>query len=152
MAKILGLWPSAIWAAGRSTSFREWEREVRSVGLGARSSEMLKLWRQATGVVAKSKDEPFRNQYEVPRPEHRGQWPVKNKTGIAQTVTLVYRDKTTGEYKTTYWRTVTPNGITRANAVATAIAAYAATADRYNQELAGAVHTSATDLVPWIGA
>lgn len=149
MAKILGLWPSALWAAGRQTSFREWEREVRAVGLGARSSEMLKLWRQATGIVSKSKDEPFRNQHQIPQSQHRGTWPTKNATGVAQTVTLVYRDKTTGEYKTTYWRTVTPNGITRAEAVAQAVGAYADTAERYNQELTGAVHTSAYDMVPF---
>lgn len=148
MARILGLWPSALWAAGRDVSFRQWEREVRAVGLGVRSSDMLKLWRQATDVVVKSRDEPFRNQYEVPRPEHRGVWPVKNTTGVAQTVRIVYQDKTTGEYKSTYWRTVTPNGITRAEAVAQAIDAYADTAERYGQVLVGAIHTSATDLVP----
>lgn len=149
MARILGLWPSALWAAGREVSFREWERETRAIGLGARSSQMLKLWQQAVGVVTTSKDEPFRNQYEVPRPEHRGIWPVKNATGVAQTVKLVYQDKTTKEFKTTYWRTVTPNGITRAGAVAQAIDAYADTAERYNQVLVGAVHTSALDLVPF---
>lgn len=152
MARILSLWPSALWSAGRQTSFREWERDVRALGLGARSSDMLKLWRLASGIVNVSRDEPFRNQYEVPRQEHRGVWPTKSGTGIAQNVTLVYRDKTTGEFKKTYWRTVTPGGITRAAAVAQATAAYADTADRYNQELVGAVHTSAYDLVPFEGA
>lgn len=150
MPRILGLFPSALTAARLGGSFREWEREVRALGLGARSSEMLKLWRVASDINIRSADEPFRDITKVPSGSEVVPWPSKKAEGLAQTVTLTYRDRTTGEIKQTWWRTVTENGITREEAIATAIDAYSEHAESYNQDIIGAVHTSAYRLSPGI--
>lgn len=148
MARILGLFGSALAAARLGGSQRAWEREVRAQGLGARSSEMLRLWRIAKEIAVKSPEEPFRPQHLAPSEEDLSTWPSKKSTGIAQTVTLTYRDKTTGEIKQTWWRTVGESALTREQAIATAIDAYSEHAEQYNQDLIGAVHTSAYRLVP----
>lgn len=148
MARILGLFPSALAAARLGATERQWEREVRALGMGARSSEMLQLWRVAKSIVAKSADEAFRDPSLAPSESEIPAWPSKRATGIAQTVTLTYRDRTTGQIKQTWWRTVGDNPLTREQAMATAIDAYSEHAESYNQDLIGAVHTSSYRLVP----
>jgi hypothetical protein len=148
MARILGLFPSALGAANRGATATEWYRELRVLGIAPRQSEAYRLFGVARGIISRSAAEPFRNQNAVPTRDEIGQWPSKNATGIAQTVTLAYRDKVTGQIKQTWWRTVTPTGVTRARATAMAITAYSDTAERYGQELIGAVHTSANELIP----
>jgi len=150
MARILGLFPSALAAAKAGMSEAAWEREVRAEGLGARSSEMLQLWRIAKNIVTRSPDEPFRDPGSVPTEDEREPWPTRKATGVSQTVTLTYRDKTTGKIKQTWWRTVTPNGITRERALAMATDAYSEHAESYDQDLIGAVHTSAYTQLPGI--
>jgi hypothetical protein len=148
MPRILGLFPSALIAARGGLSERQWEREARALGIGARSSEMLQLWRVAKSITVRSPEEPFRDISRVPRGNDIVPWPSRKATGIAQNVTLTYRDRTTGQIKQTFWRTVTPNGITREQALATAIDAYSEHAESYEQDLIGAVHTSAYRLTP----
>jgi len=150
MARILGLFPSALTAARMGMSEAAWERQVRAEGLGARSSEMLQLWRIAKNIATRSPDEPFRDIGAVPTESEREDWPTRKATGVAQTVTLTYRDRTTGEIKQTWWRTVTPNGITRERALAMATDAYSEHAESYDQDLIGAVHTSAYTQLPGI--
>jgi hypothetical protein len=147
MARILGLFPAALTAARHDMSANAFAREIQSQGLGARRSEVLQLYRIARGVVARNEQEPFRPQQSVPSGDEIGQWPVKNPNGITQTVTITYRDRTTGQIKQTWWSTVTPNGITRERAVAEAIDAYSEHAESYEQDLIGAVHTSAYQQV-----
>lgn len=143
MARILGLFPAALTAARSEMSANAFAREVQSQGLGARRSEVLALYRVARGIVARNAEEPFRPQQSVPQGDEMGIWPVKNPSGIMQTVTITYRDRATGQIKQTWWSTVTPNGITRERAVAQAIDAYSEHAEAYEQDLIGAVHTSA---------
>lgn len=148
MARILGLFPSAIRAAHSGMTATGWYNTLRQMGVAPRSSEAYALYRVAKDVVSRSAAEPFRNPNAVPSASEIGRWPSKNATGISQTVSLAYRDKVTGQIKQTWWRTVTPQGITRAAAVAQAITAYSETAENYGQELIGAVHTSAYELIP----
>lgn len=148
MARILGLFPSSLIAARGGMSANAYYRELRSLGIAARRSEVLNLYKISRGIVARTPDEPFRNISQAPSGSEVQPWPSKKATGIAQNVTLVYRDRVTGEIKQTYWRTVTDNGITREEALATAIDAYSDHAEQYGQELIGAVHTSAYRLTP----
>jgi len=124
-------------------------RQLQSQGLGARRGELLQLYKVATGIVSRTADEPFRPLGAVPSGDELATWPSRTATGVAQTVTLTYRDRTTGTIKQTWYRSVTPNGITREEAIATAIDAYSEHAESYEQDLIGAVHTSAYNLTPF---
>lgn len=148
MAAILGLFPSALSAASRGISAAQWEREQRAQGLGARSSEMGKLFKIAVSVVTAAPQEPFRPQGVAPTVSELVDWPTKKATGIRQNVTLTYRDRATGEIKQTFWSTIGNTPITREQATSMAVAAYAEHADAYDQDLIGAVHTSAYNMVP----
>lgn len=148
MARILGLFPSALVAARGGMSANAYYRELRDLGIAARRSEVLDLYKIALSITTRSPDEPFRNIDQVPQEDHMSVWPTKKGTGVAQTVTLTYRDRTTGKIQQTWWRTVTPNGMTREEALATAIDAYSEHAESYDQDLIGAVHTSSYRLVP----
>lgn len=148
MARILGLFPSALVAARGNMGANAYYRSLRELDIAARRTEVLQLYKIAKSIVTKSPDEPFRPIDQVPHGNELEPWPVKNPGGIAQTVTLTYRDMVTGDLKQTWWRTVTPNGMTREQAMATAINAYTGTSSGEEQELIGAVHTSARTLVP----
>jgi hypothetical protein len=62
---------------------------------------------------------------------------------------LVYRDRTTGNISKTYYSVVSDTGVTRESAISQAIGAYSDNAEQYNQDLIGAVHTSAYQMVPF---
>ena len=113
---------------------------------------MLELYRIAKGIVSKSPDEIFRDITQVPTGAEIQVWPTRKATGFLQTVTLVYRDRTTGTLAQTYWKTSNATPMTREQAMATAISAYADHADRYNQDLVGAVHTSTYQQIPFQAA
>lgn len=149
MPAILGLFPAALITARRGYSANEFYRELQRLGLGARRSEVLELYKIAKGVVSRNPDEPFRDITQVPTGNEIAPWPTKKATGFAQVVTLVYRDRTTGSLNQTYWKTANPQPIVREQAMAAAISAYADQAERYNQDLVGAVHTSTYQNVPF---
>lgn len=148
MARILGLFPAALTAARGGMSANAFYRELQDLGLGGRRSEVLSLFKIAKSITVRSADEPFRGIESVPRGNELAPWPVKNPNGVMQNVSIAYRDKATGELKQTFYRVVTPNGITREEAMARAISAYSDAADRYGQELIGAVHTSSYIQTP----
>lgn len=148
MARILGLWPSALKAAKAGMTASQWYSMLRTQGVAPRSSEAFALFRTAVQVVATSGAEIGRNQQAVPRPGPNDNWPSKNATGIRQGVTLVYRNRTTGAEVVTYWAIKSEKGIVRQEAVAQAIAAYSSHAEAYDQDLIMAVHTSARRLIP----
>lgn len=148
MARILGLFPAALVAAKAGSSANAFYRSLRDLGIAPRRTEALQLFSVAKGLVARTPDEPFRALNQVPAPADMGMWPSKTATGVVQTVSLTYRDTTTGHIQQTWWKTNTPNGITREEALATAIDAYSEHAESYGQELIGAVHTSTYRLVP----
>lgn len=149
MPRILGAFPAALNAARGGMSANAFYKELQASGFGARRSEVLQLYKTALSIVTRTPDEPFRDQNAVPTAQEIGTWPTRDATGIAQTVSLTYRDRTTGTIKQTWYRTVTPNGITRQAAIAEAIDAYSEHAESYGQDLIGAVHTSSYNLTPW---
>lgn len=148
MARILGLFPAALSAARGGMSANAFYREQQSLGMGARRTEVLQLFKVARGIISRTEEEPFRNRSVAPTQEEIGQWPSRTKTGVVQRVTLTYRDRTTGQIKQTYWATTNESPITREQAIAEAIDAYSEHAESYEQDLIGAVHTSAYNLVP----
>lgn len=148
MARILGLFPSALVAVQRGLSANAFYRELQTLGLGANRADVLSLYKTARGIVSTSPQEPFRDITATPTASEITPWPTRKATGYAQTVTLVYRDRTTGSLTQTYWRTSNPQPIVREQAMAAAISAYADHAEDYNQDLIGAVHTSTYENTP----
>lgn len=140
--------PSALIAARGGMSANQFYRDLVALGLAPRRSEALQLFKVAKNIASRTPDEPFRPVNQVPSGPDVGMWPSKTGTGIVQTVSLTYRDRITGQIQQTWWRTVTPNGITRERALAMAVDAYSEHADSYEQDLIGAVHTSAYRLTP----
>lgn len=123
-------------------------RELQALGMGARRSEVLALYKLAKAITSHSGDEIVQDPTLVPSGTDLLPWPTRTATGVKQTVTITYRDKTTGEITQTYYSVTSPNGITREEAVDQAIGAYSDAAERYNQDLIGATHTSAYQLTP----
>lgn len=152
MPRILGAFPAALNAASEGISANAFYRRLQELGIGARRSEVLSLYKIAAGIIARSPEEPFRDVTQVPTGEHLLPFPTRHATGVRQVVTLTYRDRTTGHIQQTFWSTVSQNGITRETALATAIDAYSEHAESYDQDLIGAVHTSAYALTPFEGA
>lgn len=151
MARILSVFPSALIAAREGLSANAFDRQLRELGMGARRSEVLQLYKIAVSIVAKSPEEPFRNIREAPRPEQLEPYPTKKATGIIQHITLTYRDTITGHISRTFYSTTSPQGIPREQAMAQAITAYSDSVSGQNQEFIGAVHTSAYNLTPFEG-
>lgn len=152
MVAIVGLFPSALVYAKEGDSANQWIRIMQSLGLGARRGEMLELYKLARGLVSRSPEEMFRDITQVPTASEIEVWPTKKATGFAQVVTLVYRDRTTGKLQQTYWKTANPGPVRRETAMAQAVSAYADHAERYNQDLVGAVHTSTYQQIPFQAA
>ena len=150
MARILGALPAALVAARGGMSANQFYRQLQAEGYGARRGEVLQLYKTALNIVHRTPDEPFKELGTVPSGSEVGIWPTRDKTGLAQTVALTYRDRTTGNIKQTWYRTVTPHGMTREQAIAQAIGAYSEHAESYEQDLIGAVHTSAYNLSPFV--
>ncbi len=148
MARVLGLFPAALNAARNGMTANAFYRELRAEGIAPSRQITLQLFKVAKGVVTRDVEEPFRNQQAIPFGQEVRAWPSKSATGIAQTVTITYRNKVTNTLEQTWWRTVTPAGITRERAVEMAVASYNEHSSEYDQEFLGAVHTSAYRLVP----
>lgn len=148
MAKVLGLLPGALVAARNDVSANQFYRELRAVGLAARRSEVLELFKFAKGITSRSPEEPFRDITRAPTGQEITPWPTRKATGIRQQVTLLYRDRTTGRISQTYWATNNENAVTRELAMAQAVSAYSAHADEYDQDLIGAVHTGSYSNTP----
>lgn len=149
MPAILGALPSALLAAREGISANQFYRDLQAAGIGARRSEVLSLYKIARGIISKSPDEPFRDIRTSPTSSDLTPYPTRRATGIRQTVTLVYRDRITAHQQTTYWSVTSENGVNRELALATAINAYADHAERYGQDLIGAIHTGAQQYMPW---
>lgn len=152
MARILGAFPAALIASRGGLSANAFYRELQAQGFGARRSEVLQLFKIAKTITTASPEEPFRDITLVPDSSQLQSWPTKKATGIRQNVTITYRDRTTGQIKQTFWSTINSSPLTREQAIATAIDAYSEHAEAYDQDLIGAVHTSAYNLEPFPGA
>lgn len=151
MARILGAFPAALIAARGGLSANAFVRQLAESGFGARRTEALQLFKIAKSITTAAPEEPFRDLSLVPDSSQLQSWPTKKATGIRQNVSITYRDRTTGQIKQTFWSTVGTSPLTREQAIATAIDAYSEHAEAYDQDLIGAVHTSAYNLVPFAG-
>lgn len=149
MARVLGLLPSALIAAQNGMSANQFYRELRDLDMAPRRSEALSIYKMAQSIVSRSPDEPFRDITRAPTGGEIGPWPTRKAEGILQTVSLIYRDRVTGTLQRTYWSTKNETPMTRENAMAAAINAYADHAERYGQDLIGAIHTGAYALTPY---
>ena len=150
MAKILGAFPAALIAARNGLSGAEFIRYLRATGEGARESEVRALLKTAYATLRTNPDEPFGDPDAVPDFGTASPWPTVSATGVKQAVELTYRQKATGTLITVPYQVTSENGVTRAEAIAKAIEAYSDNAERYKQELVGAVHTKTFVLVPGI--
>jgi hypothetical protein len=148
MASILGAFSAALGAAARGMSANAFQNALREAGAGARRSEVLALYRIARDIHNQSGEEIFRDITQAPHANELTTWPTRSATGIRQNVTLVYRDRTTGQLLRTYYSITSENGVTREAAVAQAIDTYSGHAERYNQDMVGAIHTGAYLYTP----
>lgn len=150
MARILGAFPAALIAARGGLSANAFVRSLQEAGFGARRTEALQLFAIAKKITTAAPEEPFKDITLVPDSSELQSWPTKKATGIRQNVSITYRDRTTGQIKQTFYSTVSENPLTREEVIARAIDAYSEHAERYDQDLIGAVHTSAYNLVPFV--
>jgi len=148
VARILGAFPAALIAARGGMSANAFYRQLQELGMGARRSEALAIFKAAKEIVAKSPDEPFSDISAAPTDERLTPWPTRVATGVKQVVTLTYRDRTTGTVAQTYYSVTSDTGLAREEALASAIDAYSDHAEEYNQDLIGAIHTGAYRLTP----
>jgi hypothetical protein len=126
-----GLIPSALRAVGEGLSANQWAAAIRESGAGIRRQVALRIYGQARALAA---------EY--------GQEPTRPSSGVLQTVQLFYRERVTGNIVQRFFNVKTTEGITREEAISQAIGANSANAQRYEQELIGAVHTGTALLVP----
>ena len=140
--------PSALRAARAGLTASEWYHLLRVQGLAPRQSEAYRLYSHAVSLVANAPSEIGQPMSRKPVPPPGAVFPTKNATGVMQTVTLLYRNRTTGNIDKVFYRVTSPTGVTRASAVAKAIDAYAGNAENYDQDLIAAVHSSAYRMVP----
>ena len=148
MARILGLMPSALRAARAGLTASEWYRILRVQGIAPRQADAYNLYKYATSLVTNAPKEFGAPQGVKPVPGPHDIFPTKKATGIRQTVTLLYRNRTTGAINQVHYAVVSDTGVTRKAAVAKAIDAYAGNAENYDQDLIAAVHSSAYRMVP----
>lgn len=149
MARIVGLFGAALVAARQGATATQFYNALREVGEAPRSSEAYRLFAIAKEAVAKSAEEPFRNLKATPQADELSPWATKTGTGISQRILMTYRDRATGTIVQTWYTVNSKHGVTRESAIATAISAYEANAERYNQVLIGAVHMAAYQLTPF---
>jgi hypothetical protein len=148
VARALGLLPSALRAARAGLSATEWYKLLRVQGIAPRRSEAYKIYGYAVGLVANNESEIGAPQGQKPRIAELPAYPTAKATGVMQNVTLIYRNRTTGAYDKVFYRVTSKTGVTRSRAVKIAIEAYADAAERYKQDLIGAVHSSAYRMEP----
>src|SRR5258708_16463733 len=94
MPRILGLFPSALTPARGEESASAWIRQMQSIGMGARRSEMFELYKLARGIVSRSPEEIFRDITQVPTASEIQVWPTRKAEGFAQLLPLSYLNRT----------------------------------------------------------
>lgn len=148
MARVLGLLPSALIAAAQNAGAGAYYGVLRALKSAPRTSEAYALYRVAKSITSAAGTDVFQPLNQNPASNTLPIFPTKVATGFRQNVSLVYRDRTTGQISKTYFSVTSETGMTRESAISKAIAAYADQAEAYNQDLIGAVHTSAYQLMP----
>lgn len=148
MARILGLFPAALNAVREGLSANAFYSALKSEGIAPRRAEALQLYKMSKAISSQSGEEPYRPVGSAPSGNEISPWPSKSATGVRQNVTILYRDRVTGQISRTYYAHRSQGGVTREEAMATAIGAYQDHAESYNQDLIGAVHTSTYEYLP----
>lgn len=121
---------------------------LQEFGLGLRRQQFYRLWGVARTAVAEAGQEPTRPADQVPTLAESPPVPTRNKQGVLQTVRLVYSEAVTGNLRTVYHNVVSDSGVTRQQAVDTAIAAYQPHSEEYQTTLVAAFHSSSVRLTP----
>jgi hypothetical protein len=121
---------------------------LRFFGLGMRTQQFYRLWATARAVNAEAGLEPTRPLDQAPTLDEMPPVATNGPEGVLQTVRLIYRERVTGNMRTVYHSTKSDQAITRQEAIANAIDAYATHSEDYQTDLVAAVHTSAIQLVP----
>lgn len=142
-----GLLPFALRAVREGQSGNQFVLALRESGAGIRRQTALRLYGQAKALAAEYGAEPGRPLSAVPTFAEARQWPTRASAGVLQTVQLVYRERVTQRLVTRYFNVKTPEGVTRGEAIRRAIDANTSNAERYQQDLLGAVHTGTAVLV-----
>jgi hypothetical protein len=142
-----GLISSALRAVREGMSANAWARALQESGAGVRRQVALRVFGQARTLAAEYGAEPERNISAKPSFGEMRQWPTRQAEGVLQTVRIFYRERVTGRVVDRYFNVKTPEGITREEAIRQAIDANSDNAERYEQDLIGAVHTGAAVLV-----
>lgn len=148
MARILGAFPAALIAARGGMSQNALIRQLRSLGVGARESEVRALYRLAQQTLKNSPEEAFADPSLVPDLATASPWPTVSASGVRQAVEVTYRQKATGTLITVPYQVSSESGVTRQEAINAAIQAYESKAEQYGQELVGAIHTKTFQLTP----
>lgn len=149
MARILGLFPEALLAARGGLSATQFYNDLKNRGIAPRQSEAYKLFSYAAAIVADTGSEAFRARGSVPAANELRPWPTRGASGVNQRVMVLYREKGTGAIVQSFYTVSSPNGVTRQEAVNTALQAYNANNAQYNTESLGAVHVAAYQLTPF---
>jgi len=152
MARILGLLNDALLAARQGKNASEFYKDLRARGIAPRQSEAYALFAQARGIVEGTGAEAFRNLQSVPTAGELRNWPTRGASGVQQRVMVIYREKGTGATVQSYYTVASENGVTREEAINTALQSYNANNERYNTEAIGAVHVAAYRLTPFKAA
>lgn len=149
MARILGLLNDALAAARAGKNATEFYKDLKARGIAPRQSEAYALFAQAKGIVEDTGAEAFRSMQSVPTANELRQWPTRGATGVNQRILILHREKGTGAVIQSYYTVSSATGVTREEAVNTAIEAYRSNNERYNTETLGAVHVAAYQLTPF---
>jgi hypothetical protein len=122
--------------------------EMREAGLGMRTQEFYRSWGAAREIAAGTGQEPTRPVGDVPAPAEISPIATNGPAGFLQTVTLVYKERVTGNRRVVYHSTKSDLPVTREQAINNAISAYEGHSEEYQTDLLGAFHTSTIQLVP----
>lgn len=141
-------WQRMLSAARRGLSANQALAELRAAGEGIKRSTALELYKYAVAASERNKSEAGQNLESRPGGNRVTPWPTRNRTGYGQMVSLIYRERGTGQLKEVFHTTHTNRLITRKQAVQNAISAYEENADEYEQELVGATYRGTYRYTP----
>lgn len=123
-------------------------RAYREAGGSVRTATWYRLHGEVQAAFSNTLSEAGRPGNRFPTEDELTPWSTVDATGYLQQVEVALRDRTTGEV---YFKPFSVTGdvlLTRNAAVEEAIASYQEGADEYDEQVLGAVHVGAYELVP----
>ena len=148
MAKIVQNLGEALTAAAAGMNASAFERYLRSIGKGARSSEVRSLYAEVKAILRKAPDEPFRDITQVPLPSEMDPWGTKGSSQVRQNIAVIIRDRTTGNIRTEWFPVYSETGVTREQAMSAALGTFTSQNAAYNTETVGVIHGGAYQYIP----